>query len=35
MDIKEQHSILFEAYEHYRKTGDKHFTVLPKVQIIF
>lgn len=30
MNAKEQYPILFEAYEHYRKTGDKHFIVLPK-----
>lgn len=30
MAVKEQYSILYEAYEHYRKTGDNHFIVLPK-----
>lgn len=24
------YSVLYEAYEHYAKTGDKHFRVLPK-----
>ena len=30
MAVKGQYSILYEAYEHYRKTGDNHFIVLPK-----
>lgn len=30
MTLKEEHLILYEAYEHYQKTGDKHFNVLPK-----
>lgn len=30
MSIREEHSILYEAYEYYRKTGDNHFVVLPK-----
>lgn len=30
MTAKEEYPILFEAYEHYRETGDKHFRVLPK-----
>ena len=30
MDAKKDYPILYEAYEHYRKTGDNHFIVLPK-----
>lgn len=30
MSIKEEYPALYEAYEHYKKTGDSHFTVLPK-----
>lgn len=30
MTAKEQYPILYEAYEYYQKTGDKHFNVLPK-----
>ena len=30
MGAKENYPILYEAYEHYRKTGDNHFIVLPK-----
>lgn len=30
MGAKEDYPILYEAYEHYRKTGDNHFIVLPK-----
>ena len=30
MNAKEEYFILYEAYEHYRKTGNNHFTVLPK-----
>ena len=30
MTAKEEYPILYEAYNHYLKTGDKHFKVLPK-----
>ncbi len=30
MGTKEDYPILYEAYEHYRKTGNKHFIVVPK-----
>lgn len=30
MNVKEKYPVLYEAYEHYRKTGDNHFIVLPK-----
>ena len=30
MNAKEEYFILYEAYEHYRKTRNNHFTVLPK-----
>lgn len=30
MGTKEDYPILYEAYEHYRKTGNNHFIVAPK-----
>lgn len=30
MDMKDTYPVLYEAYEHYRKTGDRCFKVLPK-----
>ncbi len=27
MNVKEQYPILYEAYEHYRKTGNRHFFI--------
>lgn len=30
MSINKEYSILYEAYEHYQKTGDRHFVALPK-----
>lgn len=30
MTAKEEYPTLYEAYSHYRKTGEKHFNVLPK-----
>lgn len=32
MNKKEMYSILFEAYEQYQKTGNRHFDVFPKNQ---
>ena len=29
MSAKEEYSILYDAYNYYRKTGNKHFNVLP------
>ncbi len=30
MTVKQEYPILFEAYDYYCKTGNKHFTILPK-----
>lgn len=30
MNVKEEYPVLYEAYEYYQKTGDRHFQVLPK-----
>lgn len=30
MTVKEEYPILYEAYNRYLKTGDKHFNVFPK-----
>lgn len=30
MTVEKEYSILYEAYTHYQKTGDKHFEMTPK-----
>lgn len=30
MTVKKSYPVLYEAYVHYQKTGERHFTVIPK-----